>query len=190
MKKVKKIPKTKTILFATTNKRKVGEAQLACEPFGIKVEQVELAIDEIQSHIPINIAKRKAQDAYLQIKKPVVVTDTFWNIPVLNGFPGGYMKEVMNWFTSEDFITLLKNKKDKRAAFTESVVYKDTSKLKVFSKKFWGRIVSKPRGTGNSIENIAEFDGFTLGERRTQGRYSHQTEDYVWIDFAKWFSKL
>ena len=34
----------------------------------------------------------------------IVVADTSWSIPSLNGFPGGYMKDVAEWFTPEDFI--------------------------------------------------------------------------------------
>ena len=180
----------KTILLATNNDRKIGEARLACELFGLVVEQVRLKINEIQSHNPEIISKQKALTAYATVKKPVVVTDTFWNIPALNGFPGGYMKDIAEWLTSEDFINLVKDKSDRRISFTESIVYKDADRLKMFSKEFWGRMVDPPRGSGNSIENIAEFDGFTLGERRSQGGFSHKPEEYVWIDFAKWFNKL
>jgi len=179
----------KKIFFATKNERKLGEARQGCGLFGIEVVQIKLDIDEIQSNDPKVISKNKAEEAYRQTKKPVVVTDTFWNIPALNGFPGGYMKEVANWFSEEDFLALIKDKKDRRISFTESITCKDSKQTKIFSKEYWGVIVEKPRGTGNSIENVSELEGFTLGERRTQGGYSHKPEDYIWYDFAKWFSK-
>lgn len=97
----------KKILFATGNERKIGEAKAACDDFGIEVEQVDLDIDEIQAHDPTVIAKHKAQEAYKQVNEPVVVTDTSWNIPVLGGFPGGYMKDVSAWFEPQDFISLM-----------------------------------------------------------------------------------
>ena len=100
------------------------------------------------------------------------------------------MKYIANWFSSEDFLNLMKNKSDRRVSFTESITYKDSKQVKIFSKEYWGKIVIKPRGIGNSIENVAEFEGFTLGERRAQGGYSHKPEDYIWYDFAKWYSKL
>ena len=50
-------------------------------------------------------------------------------------------------------------------------------------------LVEQPRGVGNSIENVAEFEGVTLGERRAQGGFSHKPEDYIWAKFAKWYSK-
>jgi len=180
----------KTILFATTNNRKIREAQAACKQFGIIIKQVKLNIDEIQSHNPQIIAKRKAQTAYSLVQKPVVITDTYWNIPALQGFPGGYMKDIAEWFRPKDFLNLVKNKPDKRISFTESIVYKDKFKTKMFSKKFWGVFSDRPKGSGNSIEQVAKFNGYTIGEHRDQGKLSHDPKDYIWFDFAKWYKKL
>ena len=180
----------KTILFATTNDRKIREARAACKQFDINVKQVKLNIDEIQSHNPQIIAKRKAQTAYSLIQKPIVVTDTYWNIPALQGFPGGYMKDIAEWFRPEDFLNLIKNKSDKRISFTESIVYKDKTRTKIFSKEFWGVFSDKSKGSGNSIEQVAEFNGYTIGECRDQGKLSHDPKDYIWSEFAKWYRKL
>ena len=179
----------KTILFATGNERKIGEARLGCKLFDIEVKPIKLDIKEIQSHKPREITRHKVEIAHSLVKKPIVISDTFWNILALNGFPGGYMKDVANWFTSEDFINLLSNYKDKRISFTESIVYKDSSQVKAFSREYWGLLVGKPRGTGNSIENVAEFEEFTLGERREQGGFSHKPENYIWAEFAKWYTE-
>jgi len=178
-----------TILFATHNKRKIGEARLGCKLFNVTVKPIKLDIEEIQSLDPKNISKHKTEAAYSLVKKPIVVSDTSWNIPALKGFPGGYMADVVDWFTSEDFINLISSHKDKRISFTESIIYKDSSQIKVFSKEYWGILAGKPRGTGNSIENVAEFEGFTLGERREQGGFSHKPEDYIWAKFAKWYAR-
>lgn len=178
----------KTIIFATGNERKMGEARLGCGIFNISVEQVKLDLKEIQSLNPTEISKNKAESAFEIIHKPLVVTDTFWNIPSLNGFPGAYMKDISIWFTSADFLNLMKGKTDRRVSFTESITYIDEKRSKIFSKEYQGLITESPRGTGNSIENVAEFAGVTLGERRQQGGYSHKPEDYIWYDFGKWFS--
>lgn len=176
------------IYFITGNARKVGEAKLACEPAGIEIVQQQLEIDEIQSTIPNAISKDKANKAYNLIKNPLVVADTFWRIPALNGFPGAYMKDVAGWFNSEDFLSLMEKKENRQIFFSENITYKDAEAVKQFSQEYEGIITTKPRGTGNSIENVAEFEGFTLGERRKQGSYSHKSEDYVWNDFVKWIS--
>ncbi|MBU1104629.1 MAG: non-canonical purine NTP pyrophosphatase [Patescibacteria group bacterium] len=178
----------KTILFATSNPIKVGEAQFACQKYNIDVKQIKLNLEEIQSNDPKLVSKRKVESAYLLVKKPVVVTDTSWNIPALKGFPGAYMKNVVGWLSQNDFLNLMRDKSDKRVSFIESIFYKDSHQIKSFSKEFWGTFVEKPRGKGNSLENVVEFEGYTLGERREQGGFSHKPEDYVWIDFAKWYS--
>lgn len=177
----------KTILFATGNTRKIGEARLACEPFGIEVIARAFDIDEIQSKDGQKISEHKARAAYELAGEPVVVADTFWNIPALGGFPGAYMKEVAEWFSEQDFLNLMADKDDNDICFSENITYYDGHEVVRFSKEFWGNIVP-PRGTGNAIENIAEFEGKTLGERRSEGGFSHKPEEYVWYEFAEWLS--
>ncbi len=180
----------KTILFATGNERKLKEALAGCEGFDIKIEQVKLKIDEIQSSNPSDISLHKANTAFEITKKPTIISDTSWNIPSLNGFPGGYMKDVANWFTADDFLNLVKDKEDKRVCFIETLVYKDDKQTKVFSKEFWGEFANEPKGNDEiSIEKVAMFDGFTIAEKRDKGELSHKVEDYIWIEFARWISK-
>jgi len=70
----------KTILFATPNDRKIKEAKAACDKYEIKIEQIKLDIAEIQSDNPEEIGRDKIDKAIAQTKKPVVITDTSWNI--------------------------------------------------------------------------------------------------------------
>src|SRR5882672_1365482 len=81
----------KTVLFATGNDRKLKEALAGCKGFDIKIEQIKLKIDEIQSNEPSEISLHKANAAFEITKKPIIISDTSWKIPSLNGFPGGYM---------------------------------------------------------------------------------------------------
>ena len=175
------------IQLATGNERKLREARAACDDFGITVNQLKIEIDEIQHHESLEISKDKAAKAFKLSGRPVVITDTSWSIAALNGFPGGYMKDVAGWFSAEDFINLVD--KDRRISFTETIIYKDSKQEKIFSQEYLGVIAETPRGTGNSIERVAEFGGFTIGERHDQGGFSHDPKDYVWYQFAKWYSK-
>jgi len=177
------------IFLATGNSRKLGEANAACKDFNIEVEQISLPIVEVQDKDPLKISESKGKEAFRLAGKSVVVTDTSWDIPALKGFPGGYMKDVSEWFESEDFIALLANKKDKRVSFTETIVYTDESGSKIFTQEYWGTIADNPRGEGNSIERIAEFNGNTIGEQRYKGLFSHDPKDYVWYRFCEWFTK-
>lgn len=178
----------KEIIFSTGNKNKIREATNACGLFDIKVIAKKLDIDEIQSDDPLKIAKHKASRAYELLNKPVVINDSFWNIPALNGFPGGYMKEVMNWLSAEDFIRLMTNKTDRKICVTECVAYKDNAVYKIFKKDFWGEIANKPFGRDNNFESVAIFNGKTLSEYHKFGQQAFNSKDYIWNDFAKWFS--
>jgi len=175
------------ILFATGNDRKIAEARAACDDFNITVKQIKLTIDEIQSHDPVEISMRKVEEAYRQMQSAVVITDTSWSIPALNGFPGGYMKDVAEWFKPEDFINLVAPGTDRRISFTETIIYKDANTTKLFSKEYIGTISAEPRGHGNSVEQITEFDGHTLAERHDQGKLSHDPKEYIWYEFAQWY---
>jgi len=178
------------ITFVTGNQRKLGEARQACKDFNIDVEQQQLEIDEIQNHDPIKISRHKADTAFMMLRKPIVINDTSWIIPALNGFPGGYMKDIAEWFKPEDFINLIKDKPDKRICCIETVIYKDKDINKIFNKEFWGEIAAKPRGkSGNSIEKVAIFNNKTLAEFHDEGRFAYESKDYVWHDFAKWYAK-
>ncbi len=100
------------------------------------------------------------------------------------------MKDVAEWFNPEDFINLLLDKEDRTVIFTESIVYKDETEVKIFSREYAGLIASSPRGNnGNSFDKVAEFNGRTFAESQDQGQTSHKPEDFVWYEFAKWFSE-
>lgn len=128
-----------SILFATRNARKLGEARLGCQLFGLSIEQADVVFHEIQSKDPVEIAVHKSRQAFDQLREPVVVADTFWTIPALNGFPGAYMKEVTRWFGPQDFINLLQPYQDKRVCFTETVVYRDDDRHRIFPRGVLGR---------------------------------------------------
>lgn len=100
------------------------------------------------------------------------------------------MHDVRKWFAPEDFLALMANKRDRTIKFTETIVYKDGRQIKVFSKDFPGVIAKSPRGRlGDSIEKIAEFNGLTIAESMEQNKSSHNLHDYIWHQFAKWFTE-
>lgn len=179
----------KEVIFSTGNSTKLKEAIEACTPFNINIIHKNFSIDEIQSSAPLEIALHKARTGYGITQQPIVINDSFWQIPALNGFPGGYMKDIIHWFAPKDFVNLMKDKTDRRVCITECIVYKDTKTEKLISKDFWGEIAQAPSGSGNSIDQVAIFNGMTLGEHHRQGNSTYDPKDYIWDDFAKWFSK-
>lgn len=174
------------IYLATTNPRKIDEAQKAAQLFDdLIIEPVALDIDEIQSADPAKITLHKAEQAYAELQKPVVVNDSSWNIPALGGFPGGYMKDVINWFTTDDFIALMTPKADRSIACVDTVAYVDEHGSRVLTKEYWGEFGLVPKGTGNPLEQLVVFNERTLAEAHDAGEHPFSAEDYIWYDFFR-----
>lgn len=185
----------KQITFVTGNSRKFEEASSVLRQYGVTVEQLQLGIDEIQHHDQLEITKAKARAAYQKVGRPVVVNDTSWEIPALNGFPGGYMKDVCQWFSTEDFLALMRDKPDKTIIANDVVAYYDGKNLQVFTSEQPGYFIDQPRGkdeyshhsvivmSGNDGRTIAEvFNARTNGEAVKADNYDH------WQKFGEWLA--
>ena len=183
----------KEILFATTNSRKIQEANETLNTFGIVVNPIKIEIDEIQHQDSAKITKAKARAAYEVTHKAVVVSDTSWEIPALGGFPGGYMKDVSFWFNSEDWLSLMSLHQDKTIYCHEHIAYFDGKELRHFVATYRGEFIDKPRGridTGESIEQVVILYGdLTMAEYLARGSIASAGEvlDH-WKQFGEWFA--
>lgn len=84
----------KTIVFVTGNQGKLREVKEILQPhISYNLEHVDLDLNEYQGEID-DICKRKCQDAFAQVNRPVVVEDTSLCFNALGGLPGPYVK----WF--------------------------------------------------------------------------------------------
>lgn len=180
--------RTDTIAFVTSNAIKMRHLALACEPFGIQIEQLELPVDEIQSDDPQEVAVKKAKNAYDIAKRPVIVNDTYWNILALRGFPGAYMSSVSRWLRVEDFLSLMKEKTDRTIILTGTVVYHDGRRTKVFTKDYSGVIIDEPRGSGSSITQLVMMNGSskTIAELYDMDEPGHEVGPDLFQEVAKW----
>lgn len=178
------------VVFVTANQRKVRNLQAACASYDINVEQLKLPVDEIQSHDAEAIALAKAKRAYKLARRPVVVNDSFWNIVALRGFPGGYMSYVTDWLRADDFVRLMEGKSDRSVVCTDTLVYFDGKRPKIFVTEHMGIIATEPRGLGASIDQVVILQGQhrTIAEMEASGELSVDPLQTMWHDFAKWYS--
>ena len=182
----------KHIIFATGNIRKIQEANNTLGPLGITVEQRAVDIEEIQHTNPVEITKAKARAAYEVIHEPVVVQDTSWSIPALGGFPGGYMKDVADWWQPEDWLAVMARHEDKTIHCLEHVAYFDGEQLQHFEYTYMGNFVSEPKGEwGNSIEKVVCLYGDqTLAAMHDAiGIASAGETLHHWRMFGEWYIK-
>jgi XTP/dITP diphosphohydrolase len=179
-------------MFATGNAEKVRDAQHACKDYDVDIVQLKVDIDEIQHHNPLKITEHKAKATYAQVQKPIVVNDSFWSIPALGGFPGGYMKDVNQWFETEDFVNLMKNKDDKTITLTDVNGYYDGKNYRAFKTIRHGRFIDKPRGnSGPSFARVVimEDDDITISEIFDQSHRNIDSSRYAqWHAFLQWYS--
>ncbi len=183
----------RSVLFATTNSRKISEANATLAPLNLSVSPVALDIDEIQHQDPSEIVKAKARAAYEVTKVPVVVSDTSWAIPALNGFPGGYMKDVAGWLQADDWLALMARHADTTIECHEHLAYFDGENLQHFMHIYTGAFTAEargPEGQGVSIERVVSlYGGQTMAEQIAAGEVASAGEDLQhWKQFGTWYN--
>ena len=183
----------KSVLFATTNARKIYEANETLSAYDIAVTPIQLTIDEIQHADPAEITKQKAITAFEAAGKPVVVSDTSWSIPSLGGFPGGYMKDVSAWLQPHDWLALMNQYEDRTIECHEHLAYYDGTTLQHFVSIYSGQIAREafvPRKPTDSIECVTILYGDkTMAEQIEAGEVASAGEElYHWQQFAKWYN--
>lgn len=184
----------KKIAFITGNPHKLEEAKSVLKNYEIVVESLQFDIEEIQHYNPLEITKAKVRAAYEKAGQSVVVNDSSWEIPALGGFPGGYMKDVANWFTAEDFLALMKDKNDRRIILHDVVAYFDGEQLKLFIYDQTGVFINESRGEGTSMNQVVSMEdsgGLTIAEEfalRHDGTEINPDHFQHWQKFGEWFT--
>ena len=136
----------KKLIFLTGNKQKFAIAKKAFAGLNIKLIQKDIAPPEIQSMNVEDIASFSVEWASKKFKAPVFVTDAGACIKALNGFPGPFVKYVNHWFRAEDYVNLMKGKKDRSVVFKDCLAYCEPGKKpKLFCNSTEGKITMKPR---------------------------------------------
>lgn len=163
--------------------------QIACEPYDILVEPLDVPLDEIQSDNLEDITLKKAKQAFKLANQPVVVRVVSWNIIAMRGFPGVYAGRIARWLTADELLLLLQDKTDRTISITYILTYYDGKRHKNFKQDLWGQVGNNPKGQGHVFEQLVTLTGQdkTLAELR-------ETADSTWgeattavrQELAKW----
>lgn len=135
--------------FVTTNAGKFVSIQRIFNRYSVHIEQTIHDIPELQAERVETIAEHKAHRAFKHIQAPCMVQDSGFYIHAWNGFPGPYIKYVLDTIGVIGLLEL-NNKNALDCEFREAHAYFDGRILKVFSASIPGIMVSAPRGEQKS----------------------------------------
>jgi XTP/dITP diphosphohydrolase len=115
------------IVFATSNDGKVSSLRNHLKFAGvmIDVEQRPLDLIEPQAATASEVAAVKARQAYEKLAVPVLVDDSSFHISALGGFPGPYVKYMLETVGVKGIMQFMEGKTDRRAYFMSSLVFID-----------------------------------------------------------------
>src|SRR4051812_41372602 len=145
-----------TLLYLTGNRFKFEVAQRAMQGTDVVLEQIRLALPEIQSNSVQEIAEFSAQWASPQLDQPFLVTDSGFYIDALNGFPGPFIKFINQWFSVEDLLRLMHDRLHRHIRVQDCLVYSRPGAPAIsFCGSYQGTIATAPgQSTGTSIERL------------------------------------
>ena len=113
----------KKVYFATSNRQKVNNAATALRRYGLDVVQIEIDLIESRAEDPVLIALEKAQQAYEQCKKPVLVEDSGFFIHALGGFPMTHIKFSLKTIGIANIMKMMHEVSDRRAEWRMTLAY-------------------------------------------------------------------
>ena len=164
------------LLVATGNKGKVGELE---EILNVPLEIAQIDIDEVQSMDLEYVARRKVEEAFKVLKRPVITDDVGVFIEAWNNFPGPFVKYAYQIVGLKKILELLKNEKNRNVVVKCAVGYHDGKKVHVFIGEVKGVIAQEELGTeGWGFDPIIIPNGETqtfaqMGSKR-KNKISHR----------------
>ena len=104
------------------------------------------------------------------------------------------MKDIVGWFTAEDFLALMKDKNDRRIILHDVVAYFDGDQSKLFIYDQTGVFINEPRGEGTSMNQVVSMEDsgrLTIAEEfalRHDGAEINPAHFQHWQKFGEWFT--
>lgn len=133
----------KQIIFATSNNGKAAtlKRHLEINDLDIAVVPQALELIEPQAHTAREVALAKATQAYQRLKRPVLVDDSSFHIESLGGFPGPYVKYMIESIGVEGIMKFMEGRPVRRAYFSSVLVFmSESGESHVFEDKTEGEI--------------------------------------------------
>ena len=131
--------------FATGNKNKLTEVNSILP---VPLEQIEIDLEEVQALDVVEVAERKAIEAYNKIGESVLVEDTGVSFMALNGFPGALIKWLLESLGNEGIVNLLAPYKERGVIARTVFAYFNGEEVQTFTGEMRGTVPEKIAGIG------------------------------------------
>lgn len=166
----------KVLYFATGNKEKVKEAQAILE---IPIEIVNIEVDEVQSQDLEYVARKKAEEAFKVLEKPVIVDDVGFKIEAWGGFPGPLIKHLLNAMGNKGLLKAMENETNRKITVQNVIALHDGDEVHTFLGEFHATLANEEKGEdgwGFDVIVIPEGERLTLAELGTshKNKMSHR----------------
>lgn len=132
--------------FITGNKQKLKEVKELLKP--IKIQQLNISLDEIQDIDPKKIIRHKLNEAFKHHKGPFIIEDAGMTMSALGGkLPGPLIKWFNDTIGTKGIWNIAKKMGNNRAAASIVLAYaKNFNSVIFFQAKIAGKLV-KPKGS-------------------------------------------
>ena len=169
------------IYFITSNQRKFTSLHKLLQPLGIDLQQLDYDFDEGRGLDIQTIAKSKlAQAKKVFPNKRLIIDDRGFFILTLKGFPGPFVKLLLDSFSYSGIIKLMQDETDRRAIFSFAVGYFDGEKDHIFVADEEGFIIDEPRG--DNLHDWTELL-YIYGHPRFPGCSLAELNDEEWQEY-------
>jgi XTP/dITP diphosphohydrolase len=139
-----------------------GKAQEYTDLLGIKVTAARAELTEVQSLDVTVVAKRKAADAFAQLRVPVLVDDTGLAVEAWNGLPGALITWFLATVGTPGILDMASGLANRRATALTALGYADAGGVRVFRGAVPGQLATEARGSrGFGYDAIFVPDGGT-----------------------------
>lgn len=133
-----------TLRFATSNRNKVDEARRL---LGVAVEPLPLPIEEIQAATLEEIVRAKLERARALVDGPLLVEDVALGFDALGGFPGPYIRWLLESAGGSGLGAIAHSLPDRTARARCALACWDGSVVTVLVGETAGELLPDPRGT-------------------------------------------
>ena len=170
-----------TVYFVTSNEKKFTSLKQKLTPLNINVERLVYDFDEGRELSIERVAENKlAQAKHAFPNKRLIVDDRGFFIPALKGFPGPFVKLLLESFSYKGLLKLMSDEVDRSAIFSYAVGYFDGIKDTVLIADEVGFIIDVPKG--DNLHGWTELL-YVYGYKTFPNRSLAELDDLEWVQY-------